>query len=315
MDALRLYLDVARLHSFSQAAELHGITQSAASQRIHALEKRLGVTLIDRSVRPLGLTDAGRTFLVGVEDLLERYDRLERKVAGMRPAAEEGVVRVTAIYSAGIDLLSDIRERFEAAHPGIEVEIQYDQPDRVHQAVLDHECDLGILSYPHRWKKVGFVPLRDETMVVVCRPVHPLASRKKLHAEALSSYEMVAFEAELPVSRAIRAYLRENDASPKVTAVFDNIDTIKGAVEVTDQIAILPRRTVKREVAGGALAMVELEPRLTRPMGIIYRKRGKEAFDGAVKTFVEFLIQHAGASAEKAEEQASKQRELVGARS
>jgi DNA-binding transcriptional LysR family regulator len=334
MQTLRLFKDVARCRSFSQAAALHGITQSAASQRVSALEKRLGVTLINRSVRPLALTEAGRLFLAGCDDLLDRYDRLASKVAGLR-GEPEGVVRVTAIYSAGIDLLNNVRERFEAAFPKVEVEIRYEQPDAVYQAVRGGECDLGILSYPQRWRNVGVLPLRDEPMAVVCRPDHELARRgvASLHAADLTGLDMVTFDTELPVGRRIREYLRENGAHPNITNVFDNIDTIKSAVALTDQVSILPRRTVIREVAAGALALVELEPTLVRPIGIIFRgvrSRGRAGRNGespasvsdgggfvpGVQAFVDFLLDYAGPNVDLAGEivHATKRGdELVGA--
>lgn len=309
MEALRLYVDVARCHSFSHAAEMHGITQSAASQRISALEKKLGVTLFDRSVRPLGLTDAGKAFLDGLEDVLERYDRLEEKVGAMARAEAEGVVRVAAIYSAGIELLSHVREAFEAAHPKLDVRIRYEQPDHVHAAVLDGEADLGIVSYPASWKRVGIIPLRDETMAVVCRTGHELAGRTEVTPADLVGHELATFEAELPVGRHIRAYLREHDVLSEISVsnVFDNIDTIKTAVAFTDQVSILPKRTVAREVEAGTLAAIRLEPRLTRPMGVIVRtpKRRAKADDpkaslpAGARAFVDFLVEHAGPEKEE----------------
>lgn len=340
MQTLRLFADVARCHSFSQAAARHGVTQSAASQRVNQLERRLGVTLIDRSVRPLRLTEAGQAFLAGCDDIIQRYDRLERQLrinadeGDGSPSNLVGMVRVGAIYSAGIDLLSHVRDRFEAKYPRVHVEIRYDRPDRVHQAVRDGDCDFGILSYPQRWSKVAVTALRDETMVVVCHPGHPLANRQTVQAADLAGYEMAAFEPDLPVGRAIRRYLKEHDRSagshgstgPRIASEFDNIDTIKAAVAVTDQVAILPRRTVIREVEARTLAMVELEPRLTRPMGIIYRpsgrgRRGRDEEVGppstAVRTFIDFLIDHAGPDSDIAKDSAGqqvRQGELVGER-
>src|ERR1043165_3129716 len=103
MQALRLFVEVARHQSFSRAADEFGITQSAVSQRISQLEKKLGVTLIDRSVRPLALTPAGEAFYHEGRELVEQYDALERRVSRLRPRVE-GPVNVDAIYSAGIDL-------------------------------------------------------------------------------------------------------------------------------------------------------------------------------------------------------------------
>ncbi|MFW6059932.1 MAG: LysR family transcriptional regulator [Phycisphaeraceae bacterium] len=295
MQTLRLYSDVARCHSFSEAAARHGITQSAASQRIGQLEKRLGVQLLDRSVRPLALTEAGQRFLDGCEQLLRQYDDLERHVTQLRDEPE-GSVRVAAIYSAGVELLNQIRERFEAEHPRISVQIRYDQPDAVYGAVRECDCDMGILSYPQRWRNVGVITLRNEKMAVVCRPDHPLAREQRVHASALSPHELVTFDHELPVSRRIRRYLRENGASPRVTDSFDNIDTIKNAVTVTQRFAILPKRTAGREVAAGTLAVVELTPELVRPLGIIFRRRHKQGpvFSPAAQQFVDYLLRHAG---------------------
>src|SRR5690606_2035151 len=103
MQTLRLFCDVARLRSFSDAAALHGITQSAASQRVGHLERRLNVTFFDRSVRPLTLTDAGELFWREVQELVGRYNRLEQRVQQLH-AGPEGQVTVAAIYSAGIGL-------------------------------------------------------------------------------------------------------------------------------------------------------------------------------------------------------------------
>lgn len=293
MQTLRLYLDVARLRSFSQAAGRHGITQSAASQRIQALEERLGVTLLDRSVRPLELTEAGELYLRGVSEIVERYDKLERKVAALRPAPS-GVLRVSAIYSAGIDLLEAIKEGFEARHAEMSIEIAYDQPEGVYQAVLGQQCDVGIVSYPDRWKKVGILPLRDEPMSVVCAPGHELSSKARVHASRLGGYEMVTFESSLPAGRRIRAYLRDHGVTPRITHTFDNVDTIKSAVAVTDRIAILPTRTVLREAAAGTLVSVKLDPPLHRPIGVIYHRQGGIGLGAAAQAFVDYLMEHAG---------------------
>lgn len=295
MQTLRLFSDVARCRSFSQAAKLHSITQSAASQRIHHLEKHLGVSLFDRSVRPLALSEAGRLFLQGVGEVLHRYDRLESRVkaSGQDPS---GVVRVSAIYSSGIDLLSRVREHFEAKHPKVAVQISYDNPDDVHEAVVAGRADVGILSYPDRFKKVGVIPLRDETMAVVCPPTHALASLGSVTPEQLTGYEMVAFESSLPVGRRIANYLKEHRAAPVTTHCFDNLDTIKSAVAATDRFAILPTRTTRREVEAGSLVVVELNPHLARPMGLIYRRSAKQdsPLSPSATLFIDFLLEHAG---------------------
>jgi len=256
MQTLRLFSDVARCQSFSQAAGMHGITQSAASQRIGHLEKRLGVTLLDRSVRPLELTEAGTATYAPSSD--------------QHPA---GDVRVAAIYSSGIDLLSRVRRRFEKEQPKVSVRIEYEYPDTVYDAVVNGRADVGILSYPERFRKVGVIPLRDEPMAVVCPPGHALAELDSVTPELLTGHERVAFSNDLPIGRRISAYLKENNGAPTTKYVFDNLDTIKGAVAAMGRFAILPART-----------------------GIIYRRGARQSapLSPAAALFVDFLIEHTG---------------------
>ena len=297
MQSLRLFCEVARLQSFSRAAIELGITQSAASQRISQLERRLGISLFDRSVRPLALTAAGEIFLREGKDLLDRYDDLEQKVSQLRPTLH-GQVIVDAIYSAGIDLLNHIRASFIERHPDTTVTVNYKQPDEVYDSVRNDHCDFGIVSYPQSWREVGVIPIRDERMAVVVSPQHAFALLKHVPASKLQNMAMAAFEPELPVGRAIRRYLRDQNVSVDITSTFDNIDTIKAAVEVTNQFAVLPKRAVAREVVAGTLIVLDLDPKLDRPIGVIYRKRksGNGPFSPVAQAFVNFLLEHAGPS-------------------
>lgn len=290
---LSLFCDVARHQSFSQAASEHGITQSAASQRVGQLEKRLDTRLLDRSVRPLELTEAGRVVLREGLDLLERSEKLRLRVARLQGPAQ-GIVRVDAIYSAGIDLLSRVKDAYEKGHGSGKMALEYRRPDEVYDAVKHERCDLGIISYPQRWRDVEVIPLRDEPMVVICAPDHSLAQHHDVHVSALNHLPMIAFEPSLPVARHVRTYFREHSVNPEVTNVFDNIDTIKSAVAVTGGLAIVPKRTVLREVEAGGLTAIDLNPRLSRPMGVISRRRGGRAFRATVQEFIDLLLEHAG---------------------
>ncbi|MCC5830479.1 MAG: LysR family transcriptional regulator [Phycisphaeraceae bacterium] len=274
MQNLRLLCDVVSLRSFSKAAQVHGITQSAASQRVLALERSLGVKLIDRSVRPLTATPPGELFHRHCLDILERYDELERRVREYRPEPA-GHIRVDAIYSAGVELLNQVKTEFESQHPKVRVLVNYKHPDEVFEAVERQQCDLGVVSYPARYRGVDSFPLRDEIMAVVCGTGHGLASRKRLHVRELSGLPMIGFDPGLPVGRHLKHYFREHESHPRITNVFDNLDTIKAVVAVTDQVAILPHRAVRREVAAGSLVAISLEPKLVRPMGIIFRRRAR----------------------------------------
>ena len=295
MQNLRLFCDVAALRNLSRAAEVHSITQSAASQRIRQLESKFGVQLLDRSVRPVGLTAAGEVLAREAADVVSRYDNLVRKVAraGSPEAMElRGAVRLDAIYSAGIGLLERLRDLFQEQHPGLEVVLEYRRPEKVAAAVSDGRCELGIVSYPRTWKGLAVRALRDERMCVVCSAGHAMAARRSLHASALGGLEMVGFEPDLPVARSVRRYLKSQKVSPGLVQAVDNIDTMKNVVAATGKVAILPQRTVLREVEAGTLAALALEPELLRPLGIVWA-RGRSLSPGA-QALLDFLAQHAG---------------------
>ncbi len=294
MQAIRIFCAVADLRSFSRAAELHGITQSAVSQRIHHLEELLGTKLLDRSKRPFVLTPAGELVSREGRELVGRYDALARGVARLAPE-RSNFVRVHAIYSAGIALLNQLRTDFRSNRPELEVQIEYEPPAAVAESVRSGRCDFGIVSYPEQWPGLQSMPLRKERMCLACGIHHELAGRRKLHAGDLDGREVIHFTRELPAARHIRSYLAENGARPVFAQRLDNIDTFKSMVQATDYAAILPLRTFLAEARSGLLAAVPLEPPLERPVGIVHT-RG--ALRPAASEFAAFLVENAGRAEE-----------------
>ena len=284
------------------------MTQSAASQRIQALEREVGVQLIDRTTRPLSLTAAGELYFRGCRRIIDAYEKLKGRVTAAGTGQPEGDgdglelrgdVHVAAIYSSGIDLLNQVKARFEEEHPKATVSISYQQPGAVYDSVRQEQCDFGIISYPQRWAGIASIPLRQETMSLIVRPDHPLASMGQVHASQLADHEVVSFDLSLPIGRQIRKYLSQHCPEARITHQFDNIDTIKTFVEQSGSAAILPRRTVQREAAEGSLSIVSLAPRLRRPLGIIYVRHRQQRT--LVKAFIEYLLKNQPSEATEAE--------------
>ncbi len=282
---IRIFCDVAQEGNFSRGAERNGITQSAASQRIRSLEEELGVELIDRSTRPCGLTAWGKVYYDGCREILERYQRLEREVAGTSSPLR-GRVSIASIYSADVPHLNEIRDGFGEVHPQVGIQIHYLQPQVVHDWVQNEKCDLGILSYPDRWPDLAAIPLREEDMVAVFRVGHRLSAHARIGPGDLLEERLIGFDANLRISREIRSYLRRHGVQPNVESSFDNIDSIKAAVAETDGVGILPQRTVRVEVARGVLETADLRPKLVRPLALFHRR------DRARSPLVEALVQY-----------------------
>ena len=195
---LSLFVDIARHRHVATAAEEHGLSQGAASQRIQQLEKELGVVLFDRSRRPHELTAAGEAFLTGCKDLLARADRLRHSVQAAADAIV-GELTVAAIYSAGIEMLESVREDLLQRHPGCGITLRYRNPDEVERLVHSGECELGLVSYPQRLRNFQQHLVREEKLVVVCRSDHDLADATELAVADLDGQAMLMLDNSLPL--------------------------------------------------------------------------------------------------------------------
>ena len=291
--SLKIFCDVVSRRSFSQAAGENGITQSGASQVVHQLEQRLGVQLIDRSRRPFVLTPEGKLYYRRCRKLVHDYDALEEEIRTFHDEVV-GLVRVASIYSVGLSHMNEYVKWFLTANPKSNVRIEYQHPDRVYQLVKDDEVDLGLVSYPKSTREIKAITWRDEPMVVVCSPTHPLAEQRLTRIESLDGEKMVGFDEGLQIRQEIDRVLASYGVHMNTVMAFDNIETIKRAIEIGTGIGLLPEPTISREIEAGTLAKVELGSReqganghgsgngdeassrnaLSRPLGIIHR-RGK----------------------------------------
>jgi DNA-binding transcriptional LysR family regulator len=298
IESLKVFCDVARHRSFSQAASANGLSQSAASQIVLQLEKRLGVQLVNRSTRPLQLTELGQVYYEGCKRLVEQYLDLE---ANIRQAQMEidATVEVAAIYSVGLGDMGQYVERFTAQRPNARVHIEYLHPDRVYERVLQGTADMGLVSFPRKARELVTLPWRDEEMVLVCPPGHALARQKSVRPGQLEGERYVGFEKGLVIRREVDRFLREQGVSVNVALEFDNIENIKKAVEESQGVALLPEPTLQHEVEAGSLVPLPLAGvRFVRPLGIIQRRQ--HPLTSAAQLFIELLRQGNGGPAEPA---------------
>ncbi len=275
IESLKIFCDVARNRSFSSAAEANRISQSAASQVVLQLENKLGVELIDRSTRPLQLTDMGKIYYHGCKTVVEQYLELEASIQIGREHLA-ATLQIAAIYSIGFRDMSHYLEQILERQPRARIHIEYLHPTQVYEKVLDGTADLGLVSFPRNTREVTFLPWREEAMVLACNPEHVLARRKRIKAEHLSGQAYVGFDRDLVIRRWLDKFFRDQGISVDMVLEFDNIENIKKAIEEGAGIALLPLPTLEREVRVGSLAALELtKPRLVRPLGIIQRRNVK----------------------------------------
>ncbi len=271
----------------SRAAAHCGVSQSAASQHVQEVERRLGVTLLDRSKRPLELTAAGKIYNEFCRDVLRREEELELALESLK-AQVEGAVRVASIYSIGLSEMTHLQEEFSARYPTASLHVEYMRPDKVYEAVRNEAADLGLVSYPEPTRDLAVIPWRDEQMQVAVPPSHPFAHREEVYPSDLNGQTFIGFDEDLSIRRELDRFLKAEGVEVNLAMHFDNIHTIKEAVAVGSGISILPARTMQAEIEQGRLVAVKLHaPKLVRPIGIVHQKRKK--LNRAAQAFLELL--------------------------
>jgi DNA-binding transcriptional LysR family regulator len=288
LETLKTYCDLIETGSFSKAAALNFISQSAVSQQVQALEKRFDQQLIERRRRQGILpTEAGRLLYAECKELLERFSALENR---LRASADvvTGTIRVATVYSVGLHELPPYVKRFIKAHPQVKVHVEYSRTDKVYEACLNNTIDFGIIALPLRKPDLAVIPFRQDKLVVVCNPEHALARRRRVSVSHLAGEDFVAFERDIPTRKTIDHILKQRKVAVNYVMEFDNIETIKRSVEVGIGLSILPETAVANEVRNKTIISLDFsEGVFTRPIGIIHRK-GK-VFSAAAREFVELL--------------------------
>ena len=159
LERAKLFRDIAQSRSVSKGAKLNGISQSAASQHLQDLEEQLGLALLDRTSRPLTVTEGGKLYLDMCRDVLRRQDEFQAALERMKSEVE-GTVRVASIYSVGLSEMSQLEQEFSRRYPEAHLEVEYLRPEKVYEAVVTDRADLGLLSYPEATKEVTVLPWR-----------------------------------------------------------------------------------------------------------------------------------------------------------
>lgn len=287
IESLKVFCDLAETESFTKAAQINQITQSAVSQQVSALERTFRSLLIERSKKKFRLTREGEILYDYAKQLINTYESLYNKIQEVRDIVG-GNIRVSTIYSIGLHDLPPYLKKFLKGFPNVNVHVEYRRSNQVYEDVLGNADDLGLVAYPVKEAKLEIVPLRKDKMVLICHPKHPLAKHDNVSFKDLAGQKFIAFEPDIPTRKAIDKALKEAGVEVDPVMEFDNIETVKRAVEIDAGIAIVPHTTVLQEVAKHTLEAVELENgALARPLAVIYKKN--KVLSPAMKQFINML--------------------------
>jgi LysR family transcriptional regulator, transcriptional activator of the cysJI operon len=289
IQSFKVFSNLAETSSFSKAAQMNGITQSAVSQQVRALERRFRVKLIERGRKNFSLTPEGRAFLQASHQVIEILGDLEGRIHNLQNLVA-GELCISTIFSIGLHELPPYLKIFRQAHPQVDVRVEYRRSSEVYLSVLDGRADIGLVAYPAPRRGLEAVTFWSDRLVLICSPTHPLASRRQIPLSALQDEKFIAFEPDLPTRREIDRKLRSEGVKVKLVLEFDNIETVKRAVEIENGVSIVPEAAVRDEVEAGLLAAVEFgDPALRRPLGALIRRSAR--ISPALREFLTLLEQ------------------------
>ena len=287
IENFKIFADLVETKSFSRAAKLNSITQSAVSQQARAMERHFKSLLVDRSQKQFQLTREGQRVYQSAKDVLHAYETLLSELQEMKKVVS-GTIRISTIYSIGLHELPPYIKRFLHDFPSVNVRVEYRRSTLVYEDILHNCVDFGLVAFPSKMRQVDMIPFRNDHLVVICHPQHALAKRNEVSVADLAGQKFIGFDPDAPTRKAVDQIFREHNVDVETVMEFDNIETVKRAVEIDHGIAIVPQATVTQEALQGTLTVLKFKGTpFTRPLAILHRKG--RVLTPAMKKFIETL--------------------------
>lgn len=282
IETLKVFCDVVESGSFSAAALQNFITQSAVSQQLRALETKYGCKLLERTRAGAKPTREGEILYRAGREIIDRYHELETMLQQSANVIG-GHLRVAIVYSVGLHEFPPYLKEYLRSYPEVNVHVEYSRTNQIYESVIAGVIDVGIVAYPQKHPQIEILPFREDQLVLACPPDHPLANSKRVSIARLRGQDMVGYERKMVTRKATDLMLRAHGITVRYTGEYDNIETLKRAVEIGQGAAIVPLPAILHEVGRGTIKLVRFsDPGLVRPLGIIH-KRGRPLSPAAAK--------------------------------
>lgn len=288
IENLKIFADLVETKSFSKSAKLNGLTQSAVSQQARAMERHFKALLIDRSQKQFQLTREGQRVYESAKEMLHAYEMLLSELQEMKKVIS-GTIRISTIYSIGLHELPPYIKKFLHDYPSVNIRVEYRRSNLVYEDILHNSVDFGLVAFPVKARQIEVIPFHNDHLVLIAHPQHSLVKRgPDVEVRELAGQRFIGFDPDIPTRKAVDQIFRDNRLEIEPVMEFDNIETVKRAVEIDHGIAIVPQATVVQEAKQGTLAVLHFKGKeFTRPLAILHRKG--RVLTPAMKKFVEIL--------------------------
>jgi DNA-binding transcriptional LysR family regulator len=286
-DQLETFLEVARLCSFSRAAERRFRTQPAISSQIRAMEEEVGARLLDRSGGRVAVTAAGKVFQKYAEDLLEARRVMMLTIAEMH-RVPRGEIVVSANEGTCLHILPEVFAEFKRQYPGVAVNVKRSERQKILEAMIDNSCDFGVVSLPVHDKRFTVVPIHRDELVVITSPHHPLARRGEASLAEVAEYPLL-----LPkIGRtrdALENLFHERRLKPTISMELDSSELLKRFVAADVGVGFIPRSNVAEDLQAKALVALTIsDATIQRDLALVFRK--DNALSRAALAFIDIAV-------------------------
>lgn len=263
---LEVFAALARAGSFSRAAALLGITQSAVSHAMRALESELQVQLVRREGPSSSLTDAGSRLLQRANDILQQKEALRQEADAERGMAR-GTLRVASFgATSSLRLLPQLIAEYRLRQPAVQVQVDEQNDDTVVKWLLERRVEIGFVVLPD--ERFETIPLVEDELVALLPTTHRLAGQRSIRAADLQGEPFIRTSAGSGAQ--IDRFLAEAGAQPDAIYHFEQMSSMLGFVAQGHATAIAARLAVPGEPPAG-MVYRSLSPRQSRVTGLAVR--------------------------------------------
>ena len=272
---LQVFHTVARLLSFTKAAESLHMTQPAVTFQVRQLEEQFNTRLFDRTHNRISLTEAGQRVYEFADRIFELYAEMENAVRDMTGEIS-GMLVIGASTTIAEYMLPALLGDFKKQYPDINVHLKVSNSDGIVSMVENNDIDLGVVEAPVMNKNLVVEGCRKDRLVAIVPPQHTLASQETVAMKDLLENAYIAREEGSGTREVIHEYLAQlgmQASDVHVSMELGSPEAIKGAVEAGMGISIVSEVTIHKELQLGSLVALELDPPIQRPFSFVHQKQ------------------------------------------
>ena len=286
-DQLETFLEVARLSSFSRAAEKRFRTQPAISSQIRSLEEEVGAKLLDRSGGKVSITASGKLFLKFAEDLLEARRVMLTSVAETE-RVPRGEIVVGANEGTCLHILPEVFAEFKKQYPDVNISITRSDYAKILESVIDNSVDFGVVSLPVNDPRLTVVLIHRDELVIIVPPKHPLSKLKSATIAEAANFPLIVPKGG-HTRDALENFFYERKLKPRYTMELDSSELLKRFVAAGAGVGFIARSNVLEDIRANALAAIPIsDATIRRDLALVFRK--DKALSRAALAFIDITV-------------------------